>query len=444
MFEQKISVAGVASAERLASFDIQAQHQDAFRRISDILRPHSLELATIYMDDFLQAAGFTIDAAARQDQIAKSAKYTENKFTPPIDASWIQRVEKVAMVQYRLGTAAHMHLGALNRSHRRSAELIFEAAEDLREGKYLVEQFMRVAALECEIMSTTVQYHRDVAFNEKMAENARNFESSIAAIVASAGEQSASARKKARAVSDASGSLLELSNEVAAASLQSTSAMAEAARMSGGLNSAIDLIDGQIKSAFESFSELAETADETVSSARQLTEHEKSIERVVKLIRDIADQTSILALNALIEAAGAGEAGAGFAVVANEMKALASQTEKATRDISSQLDGIGEASQKSVTAHTLMQDKFGQLRDTAGNLRRSLSEQAASVTTIASCIDETAQSIESSTKAITEISHRAESVANDIDEVTGNVAELDGRLSDLGSSATSFLADLRR
>lgn len=444
MFQDRVAAAGVASEERLASFEIEEQHQDAFRRISDILRPHSVELATIYMDDFLQAAGFDIDAAARGDQIAKSAKYTENKFTPPIDADWIKRVEKVALVQYKLGTAAHMHLGALNRSHRRSVELIFEAAEDLVEGKYLVEQFMRVAALECEIMSTTVQRHHDMAFNEKMARNAESFKASISSIVQAASQKSGLASEKSGSVADASRDLLSLSNEVAAAAVQSTSAMAEAARMSGGLNSAIELIDGELDAAFASFTALSQTAEETVESARQLSDHEKSIERVVKLIRDIADQTSILALNALIEAASAGEAGSGFAVVANEMKALASQTERATQDISAQLGGISNASQKSISAHGTMLEKFSQLRRTAGSLKSSLAEQASSVTAIASCIDETAQSSESSAQTITEINERAAKVSKDIGEVTGNVAELDARLQDLAASADAFLADLSR
>ncbi len=441
---QDISVAYVSSEDRLASFNIHERNENAFHRISEILQPHARDLATIYLDAFFKSAGLDVKGAAREAQIEKTTAYSRNKYTPPIDASWIERVEKIGRLQYKLGAPSHANLGALNLSHRKSAGLIFQNANDPEEGKYLVEQFMRVAGLEAEIMSTTFQRCRDAAFNEKMAVNASNFKSSIAGIIESAGKKSSIARQKSSAVTGSSSSLLMLSNEVAAASMQSTSAMAEAARMSGGLNSAIDLIDGQISFAFNSFSELTEAAEETASSAKRLTEHEKSIERIVRLIRDIAEQTSILALNALIEAAGAGKVGAGFAVVANEMKALASQTQKATQDISQQLAGIGEASQMSVAAHSLMQEKLLVLKNTAGDLRQSLSEQTASVTTIASCIDETAQSIESSTRTISEICQRAENVARDIDEVSENVADLDRNLNDLSGSAESFLADLTR
>ena len=443
MLSEKIIVPTTPDRVRLDSFGIEDRHQDAFARISDILRPHAVELSTKFMNHFLALAGFEMDDAARQAQIDKTAEYSKNKYTPPINGDWIRRIEKMGAVQHRAGAPIYANLASLNLSHRTSVDLINAHAKDIEEARYLTNQFMRVAALEAEIMVSTVQRLEQESFNAEKNRNVETFEATVAQIIEKSGGQSAAAKQKSAQVADAADMLLALASEVAAASSQSTSAMTDAARMSGGLNHTIELIDSELRSAFDSFSELTVTAEEAMESANQLTEHSNSIERVVKLIREIADQTSILALNALIEAAQAGNAGAGFAVVANEMKALASQTESATQDIADQLSGISASTSQSVTAHHSIASRFDQLRAIAGKLQSSLGEQASSVTAIAACIDETAQSAEATAEAVAEISRRAGHVSRDVGEVSDSVTELDGSLQSLQRSADSFATEMK-
>ena len=444
MIAQKIPLETSSLEQRLASFDIDAENQIAFQRISDILRPYAEDLADLYLKGFFASSGITVDARTFAEQAAKLTVYSREKYTPPIDAAWIGRVETMGRLQFKLGTPNHANLGSLDRTHRRSAELIFEATPDRADAVYLIDQLWRITALENEVMATIVQTLRNRAFDAHLADNASSFESSIARIATTAHERSGTARDMAAAVDDAAKALVALSQDVAASAVQSTDAMTDAARMSGGLNRAIDAIDGALASAFQTFDDLAETASATGAGADKLSDHEQSIARVVAQISNVADRTGILALNALIEAASAGSAGAGFAVVANEMKALAGQTAQATQDILLQLKGIAATSQQTIAAHATMEEKFSVLRETTGRMRSSLSDQTHSIAQIANRIDETAQSTRSVSQSISLINERASRVSVDIAEVTGNVSELDGQLQDLGYSAQAFLAQLAR
>ncbi|NVD45089.1 methyl-accepting chemotaxis protein [Qipengyuania atrilutea] len=442
MYQEKIATAELLNQQRLAAYRIGEEDQQAFARISAMLRPHSISLATEYLDRFLSAAGLKLDDATRSSQIEKSADYGRNKFTPPIDDSWIRRVEKIGALQFKLRAPSYAHLSALNVTHCMSMQIILDEASSIQEGRYLVEAFMRIAALEVDIMISTIQSLEQEAFRDQIAKNAQTFEQSISAIVASTTTDSANANEKARDVAKAARELLTLSNDVATASTQTSSAMSEAARMSGGLGTMIENIEHELSTAFASFSELSDAAKRAKDSSSGLLTHTKSIDQIVSTINSIADQTKILALNALIEAASSGKYGAGFSVVANEMKVLATQTEAATQEIGAQLQQISDSSNRSVGDYTSMSEKFDGLRQTAERLQASVAEQGKSVQAIAACIDETSQSAEFSAHAIREINQRTEGVSANIGDVQAKVSRLDEELNRLQASADTFLRSL--
>jgi methyl-accepting chemotaxis protein len=163
----------------------------------------------------------------------------------------------------------------------------------------------------------------------------------------------------------------------------------------------------------------AEQAGTTDAGVRELAASAQKIGEVVNLISDIAGRTNLLALNATIEAARAGEAGKGFAVVASEVKALASQTAKATEEISRQVAGIQASTEQAVAAIQGIGEVVREVDQIAGAIAAAVEQQGA---------------------ATQEIARGAGLAATGTGEVSGSVAEIRGS----AEAAAARVADLRR
>ncbi|WP_284125280.1 methyl-accepting chemotaxis protein [Parerythrobacter aestuarii] len=442
MHHEKIDLQAAEDAERLKSFGVSDKANEAFVKIADLLRPHARELATTYLDHFLDFAGLMVTPEQREFQIGKTAAYSANKYTPPIDGEWIARVRKMGQMQYKLGTDAYANLGALSRSQRQSAAIIFAGADSVSEGQYLVEQFMRVAALESEIMMSTIQQEHHAAYRAKAAEQAQKFRSEIASAVEEAVTKSRSSREQCEEAANMTNQLLNLASEVAASSQQSYSAMAEAAQTSGGIKDTIETIKHDLAATVSSLHSATSVADKAAHNADQLADHSTSIEKILQLIKAITEQTNILALNATIEAARAGEAGRGFSVVANEIKDLAGKTARATDEIADRLGAIEEVAANSTDSNREMLATFDQIRSSADRLTDIMQEQSSNVTRIAACVDETATSAEASTNVMAQITSMVEGIAFDLGTVTQSAGELDGDIAELKLHADNFVASL--
>jgi methyl-accepting chemotaxis protein len=134
-----------------------------------------------------------------------------------------------------------------------------------------------------------------------------------------------------------------------------------------------------------------ETAAVANSNVTKLGESSAEIGNVVKLIASIAEQTNLLALNATIEAARAGEAGKGFAVVANEVKELATETGKATEEISSKIQAIQGETETAVASIGEISDIITRINEIQGTIASAVEEQAATTSEIGRNVQEAAR-----------------------------------------------------
>ena len=116
-------------------------------------------------------------------------------------------------------------------------------------------------------------------------------------------------------------------------------------------------------------------AENTTRTVGKLGDSSQEIATVIKLINGIAEQTNLLALNATIEAARAGEAGKGFAVVASEVKELAQETARATEDISRRVEAIQADTAGAVDAISQISAVIGEINDFQATIAAAVEEQ---------------------------------------------------------------------
>lgn len=218
-------------------------------------------------------------------------------------------------------------------------------------------------------------------------------------------QSSRSASQTTAQVNASSGRAAENVDTVAAAAEEMTGSIAEIAQ--------------QISRSTEIAQDAANRVDQTNTDVAALNEAATKIGDIVSLINDIAEQTNLLALNATIEAARAGEAGKGFAVVASEVKTLAEQTGKATSSISDQINGIQGATGKAVDAIANIGEVISEMNNISAAIAAAMEEQRA---------------------AASEITRAAQDAASGSREVSQSIASVDAAASETGQCAAQVSA----
>jgi len=156
----------------------------------------------------------------------------------------------------------------------------------------------------------------------------------------------------------------------------------EIAAATGQLRIAVQEISSRIAESARISSEAEAIGLETEKVIEQLADAARQVEEVTSLISDVADQTNLLALNATIEAARAGQAGQGFAVVAAEVKQLATQTTNSTGAISKRIAEIQQVSRTTATGVRSVLTAMTQVREICAAVAAAVEEQAATTSDI--------------------------------------------------------------
>ncbi|TYC60581.1 methyl-accepting chemotaxis protein [Rhodobacterales bacterium] len=202
-------------------------------------------------------------------------------------------------------------------------------------------------------------------------------------------------------------------------------------------------ISRQVTSSSEIASQASEQASSTNARIQGLSNAAAKIGEVVTLIQAIAEQTNLLALNATIEAARAGEAGKGFAVVAAEVKELATQTSKATEEISTQISSIQGETHHAVEAIGTITETISKINEITTSISAAVEQQGMATNDIASNIQQAASGTQEVTANIQGVSSAAGVTNQAADMVFTAARSLDQEARDLRSSVSAFLEGIK-
>jgi len=250
-----------------------------------------------------------------------------------------------------------------------------------------------------------------------------------------------------RGTSDGMSGTAERTNDqvaaVAAASSEASSNVQTVAAASEELSASISEISRQVGNAASISSRAVDEARQTDVTVQGLAEVVSGIRDVVKLISDIAGQTNLLALNATIEAARAGESGRGFAVVASEVKSLATQTAKATGEISAQIDAVQNVTRETVEAMKRIGGTISEVSSVATSIASAVEQQGAATMEITRSTQQAAARTQEVSDNISGVSEGAQMTGHAAHGVKSAAEALNQQTERLRGQVDDFLAKIR-
>ena len=272
---------------------------------------------------------------------------------------------------------------------------------------------------------------------------ADDFEAAVGAIVSNVSASAVQLEAAAGTLTRTAETTQSLSSQVSGSSEEASNNMQSVASATEELSVSVDEIGRRVRESSQIAQAAVLQAQQTDGRISKLSRAAQEIGDVVKLITAIAEQTNLLALNATIEAARAGEAGRGFAVVASEVKSLASQTAKATDEISSHISGMQGATQESVAAIKEIGGTIAKISDIAATISSAVEQQSSATQEIARSVQNVAEGTQHAAANIMRVNRGATETGSASGDVLSSARTLSTESTRLREELDRFMANIR-